>query len=114
MKQSVRTHGRTFIGIVVADRMPKTATVEWERWRSVPKYERFRKLTSRVKAHNEIDAKKGDVVKLVECRPLSKTKHFMIVEKLGHEELFVAKEELKSEGKVRKVEDNESSKSQDS
>lgn len=109
--KSVKTHGRTFTGIVVADRMQNTAIVEWQRWKRVPKYERFEKLTTRVKAHNpdDIDAKKGDVVRLVECRPLSKTKHFMIVEKMGHEALFAAKEELMAESKARPGEEDESS-----
>jgi len=103
MKQSVRTHGRTFTGIVIEDKMQKTATVEWERSRFIPKYERFEKLTTRIKAHNPeaIDAKKGDIVKVQECRPLSKTKHFMIIEKVGHEELFVAKEQLREESRVK-------------
>ena len=98
-----RTHGRTFVGTVVAAKMQNTATVEWERSRYIPKYERFEKLTTRIKAHNpdDIDAKKGDVVRIKECRPLSKTKHFIITEKIGHEELFVAKEQLKEESKVK-------------
>jgi small subunit ribosomal protein S17 len=110
-----RTHGRTFVGTVVAAKMQNTATIEWNRRKYIPKYERFEKLTTRIKAHNpdDIDAKKGDIVRVKECRPLSKTKHFIITEKIGHEELFVAKEQLKEESKVKVSEvKNESSQSE--
>ena len=100
---SIRTHGRTFTGVVVDARMQSTATIEWPRRKYVAKYERYEMKRTTVKAHNpkDIDAKKGDIVKISECRPLSKTKHFIIVEKVGHEELFAVKEELMEESKVK-------------
>jgi len=103
-KQSLRAHGRSFTGVVVSDKMQKTATIEWPRRKFIPKFERFLSARTRVKAHNpeEINAVNGDIVKIVECRPISKTKHFIIVEKLGHERLFEAKEELKEEAKILK------------
>lgn len=101
--QSIKTHGRTFTGIVVRSRMQNTATVEWTRWRYVPKYERYERTRTRAKAHNpeDIDAKEGDIVIIKECRPLSKTKNFTIVKKVGHERLFEAKQELEEESKVK-------------
>ena len=103
MKQSIRTHGRTFTGVVIADSMHSTATVEWGRSKYNHKYERFEKLTTRVKAHipESLSVKKGDLVKISECRPVSKTKHFIIVEKVGHEDLFEAREELRMESKFQ-------------
>ena len=82
---SINTHGRTFVGTVIAAKMNKTATIEWNRTRYLPKYERTATERSRVKAHNppEIDAKKGDIVSITECRPLSKTRHFIITEVMG-------------------------------
>src|SRR3989338_5095681 len=105
-EETLRSRGRTFTGVVVAARMQVTATVEWERRRYVSKYERYENRRTRVKVHNppNIDAKKGDIVKIVECRPISKTKKFIITEKLGHERLFEAKQELMEESKVKKVE----------
>jgi small subunit ribosomal protein S17 len=102
--QTIKTRGRTFTGIVVEARMQNTATVEWPRRMQAQKYERYMTRRTRVKAHNpkEIDAKKGDVVKIIECRPISKTKHFLITEKIGHERLFEAKQELMEEAKVKK------------
>ena len=81
-KLSVR--GRTFIGTVVKSDMARTATVEWPRINYIPKYERYEKKKSRVKAHNPdcIGAKVGDKVKIVECRKISKTKSFVVVQKL--------------------------------
>ena len=112
--QSIRTRGRTFTGIVIDAKMQTTATVEWPRRKYVTKYERYETSRTRVKAHNpqDIDAKKGDIVKITECRPISKTKHFIIIEKIGHEKLFEAKRELAEEAKVKrekKEEENESS-----
>lgn len=83
MKTSMR--GRTFTGVVVSDKMSKTVTVEWTRRYYIPKYERYEKRRSRVKAHNpdEIDAQTGDQVVIKETRPLSKTKHFIVIKKLA-------------------------------
>jgi small subunit ribosomal protein S17 len=79
---SVRLRGRIFTGIVVSDRMQKTATIEWPRRIYNKKYERFQVRRTRVKAHNpeSVNAKQGDTVKIAETRPLSKTKNFVIIE----------------------------------
>lgn len=77
-----KLRGRTFTGIVVSDKMQKTATVEWPRRKFNKKYERFEVRRTRVKAHNPetMNAKVGDTVKIAETRPLSKTKNFVIIE----------------------------------
>ncbi|MEM2250672.1 MAG: 30S ribosomal protein S17 [Candidatus Hadarchaeales archaeon] len=77
--------GRVLEGIVVSDRMMKTVTVQIERLHYVPKYERYERRTSKIHAHNPpcINAKIGDRVRIMECRRLSKTKSFVVVEKLG-------------------------------
>ncbi|HID60754.1 MAG TPA: 30S ribosomal protein S17 [Hadesarchaea archaeon] len=81
-KLSVR--GRVFEGVVVSHKMAKTVTVELERMQKVPKYERYERRTSRFHAHNPpcIAAKTGDRIKFMECRRLSKTKAFVVVQKL--------------------------------
>ncbi|MEM1578872.1 MAG: 30S ribosomal protein S17 [Archaeoglobaceae archaeon] len=60
----------------------KTAVIERELIKYVPKYERYLRKRSRLHAHNPecIRAKPGDVVKIAECRPISKTKSFVIIE----------------------------------
>lgn len=81
---TVSIRGRTFTGKVISSRMSKTVNVEWSGKTYVPKYERYQKTRTRVKAHNPecIAAKEGDTVKIGECRPLSKTKQFVVMEKL--------------------------------
>jgi len=93
--------GRTFVGTVVDARMQQTATVTWESIKYHQKYERYSKEISSVKVHNpeNINAKPGDIVRIRECRPLSKTKHFVIVEKIGSEHLFAETESKKLEAK---------------
>ena len=84
---NIGLRGRTFTGTVMSTDLNKTATVGWERNFFLPKYERSEKRRSKIKAHNPecIAAKKGDVVKVMECRPISKTKNFIIIEKLEKE-----------------------------
>lgn len=81
---SLPVRGRVFEGEVVSDDMEKTVVVSWEYAQELPKYERLERRNTKVYAHNPeiIDAKKGDEVKIAECRPISKTKRFVVVEKL--------------------------------
>ncbi|MDY6966355.1 MAG: 30S ribosomal protein S17 [Halobacteriota archaeon] len=70
-------------GTVVSDRMQNTVVVQKEYLKLIRKYERYEKRRSKIHAHNPpcIDAKNGDRVKIAECRPLSKTKSFVVIEK---------------------------------
>lgn len=79
--------GRMFTGIVISTNSAKTAKVEFTRLYPIPKYERFEKRRTRIQVHNpeSINAKTGDKVKIIECRPISKTKNFVIIEKLENE-----------------------------
>ncbi len=80
----LKVRGRIFQGRVVSDKAPATVTVQWDYTSFVPKYERFARKKTKVHAHNPecIAAKDGEIVKIVECRPLSKSKSFVVVEKL--------------------------------
>jgi len=75
--------GRIIDGVVVSDKMRKSVVITVEYTRFYPKYERYARMNSRITAHNPdcILAKKGDKVKIAECRPLSKTKSFVVVKK---------------------------------
>lgn len=81
---SIATRGRAFVGTVTAAKMTKTATIEWERRKFLPKYERYEKRRSKIKAHNPecLGIAEGDRVMVQECRPLSKTKKFVVIKKL--------------------------------
>lgn len=81
---TLKVHGRSIVGVVISDKMNKTVSLEWKRRIYIPKYERYMIKTSKIKAHNpaEIDAKEGDTVRVMQCRPISKLKHFVVVEKV--------------------------------
>ncbi len=76
--------GQVFDCKVVSDKMESTVVVLREFEKRDTKFERFEKRRSKIHAHNPpcIDAKAGDSVKIAECRPLSKTKAYVVVEVL--------------------------------
>ena len=80
----LKVRGREFVGTVVRNNAQKTAVVEWERLFFLPKYQRYEKRRSRLQVHNPmcIGAKIGDKVKIIESRPISKTKTFVIIERV--------------------------------
>ena len=67
------------IGKVSSDRMDKTITVDTERKYRHPLYKKVVKKTTRFKAHDEKnEARVGDLVEIMETRPLSKTKRWRL------------------------------------
>jgi small subunit ribosomal protein S17 len=74
---------KTRIGVVTSNKMTKTITVAVERKVKHPIYGKFVKKTTRFHAHDEKnEASIGDVVRIMETRPLSKTKRWRLVEVL--------------------------------
>ncbi|UCC91759.1 MAG: 30S ribosomal protein S17 [Candidatus Aenigmatarchaeota archaeon] len=73
--------GRVFRGVVKSSKTHSTVIVEWGYHRLVRKYQRYERRKSRVTAYNPpcMKAKEGDNVVIAECRPLSKTKSFVVV-----------------------------------
>lgn len=70
---------RTLIGRVVSDKMQQTATVLIERRAKHPVYGKVMTVSKKYHAHNEGNqAKEGDLVEIVESRPISKTKSWSI------------------------------------
>lgn len=78
----LKLRGKMFEGVVVSDKMRNSVVVKRELLEHFPKYERYAKKSSNITAHNPpcIGAKAGDNVKISECRPISKTKNFVVVE----------------------------------
>ena len=77
------SHGKrkTMVGRVVSDKMDKTIVVSIERRTRHPLYKRVVRLTSKFKAHDELnEARVGDTVVIEESRPLSATKRWRLVE----------------------------------
>jgi len=78
----VRTTSRkTRVGKVVSDKMDKTVVVTVEDRVAHPIYKKIIKKTYRLKAHDELnECSVGDIVKVMETRPLSKDKRWRVVE----------------------------------
>jgi len=76
--------GTILSGIVVSDKMDKTVVVERTYVKKNAKYERYEKRKTKVHAHNPpcMNATGGAKVTISECRPLSKTKSYVIIEVL--------------------------------
>jgi len=76
--------GHVFEGTVASAKMEKTVIVRYDLIRYIPKYRRYERQHSRIPAHNPkcLDVKEGDRVRIAECRPISKTVSFVVVEKL--------------------------------
>ena len=72
---------RTATGKVVSDKMDKTATVLVERQVKHPIYGKYMRRSTKFKIHDEENTcQAGDVVKIAECRPISKNKSWRLVE----------------------------------
>lgn len=75
------------IGRVVSDKMDKTVVVAVERMARHPLYGKIVRRTKKFKAHDEENrCRVGDVVKIMETRPLSKEKHWRVVEILERQQ----------------------------
>jgi len=79
---TLSVRGQIIEGTVVSDRMKSTVVVERELRRIIPKYQRYEKRRKRYSAHNPpcLNARTGDHVKIMECRPLGKTVTFVVIE----------------------------------
>jgi len=84
---TLSVRGRVLDGVVVSAKMDKTVVVRRDYLNYVPKFKRYERRHSHIPAHNPpcVGAKEGDRVKVAECRPISKTVSFVVVEKLEEE-----------------------------
>ena len=74
-----RNQRKTLVGRVVSDKMDKTITVVVETKRNHPVYGKRINYSKKYKAHDENNvAKEGDIVRIMETRPLSATKRFLV------------------------------------
>jgi small subunit ribosomal protein S17 len=80
-KVKAKSGKKEFIGIVKSDKMEKTIVVSIETLALHPLYKKYVKRSKKVKAHDERnEAKIGDRVRVIECRPISKEKCWKLVE----------------------------------
>jgi len=87
---NLKVRGRTFEGKVIK-KFNKRIVIEFERMIYVKKYERYKKSKTKIHARLPVCMEKeiniGDLIKVQECRPLSKIIHFVVVQKIkGSEE----------------------------
>jgi small subunit ribosomal protein S17 len=79
--------GRILDGAVISDKMDKTVVVRRDYQLYVPKFKRYERRHSHINAHSPpcLVLKEGDKVRIAECRPISKTVSFVVVEKMEEE-----------------------------
>ncbi|MDH5634532.1 MAG: 30S ribosomal protein S17 [Candidatus Bathyarchaeota archaeon] len=77
--------GRILDGTVISAKMDKTVVIRRDYQLYVPKFKRYERRHRHINAHNPpcLNVKEGEHVKIAECRPLSKTVSFVVVEKMG-------------------------------
>ena len=81
MEEIIRGYRKTRTGVVVSDKMDKTVVVAIMDNVRHPLYKKIIKRTVRIKAHDEAnECRIGDRVSIMETRPLSKDKHWRVVE----------------------------------
>ncbi len=81
-----RNTRRTLQGVAVSDKMDKTAVIRIERLTRHPLYGKVTKRARTFKAHDEKnECRVGDLVTIVECRPISKGKSWRVVEIVARE-----------------------------
>ncbi len=83
--KKINPRGKVFEGIVTK-KFHKRVVIEFERMIYVKKYERYAKLKTKIHARLPENMEKeiniGDLIKIHECRPLSKIIHFVVVQKI--------------------------------
>ncbi|MBI1425104.1 MAG: 30S ribosomal protein S17 [Gammaproteobacteria bacterium] len=81
MSEQKQQNERTVTGRVISDKMNKTITVLVERRVKHPVYGKFVRKSTKLHAHDENnECKEGDLVTIAECRPISKSKAWRLVE----------------------------------
>ncbi|PIV01558.1 30S ribosomal protein S17 [Candidatus Shapirobacteria bacterium CG03_land_8_20_14_0_80_39_12] len=78
---------KAFEGVVISDRMAKTAVVLVERKTRHPLYGKIISKKKKIHARNEIGAKMGQIVRITQIKPLAKTVSFKILEIVGEKEI---------------------------
>lgn len=82
-----RGHRKERVGVVVSDVQDKTIVVNVDRRTQHPLYKKVVKVRKKFTAHDETnEAKLGDTVRIIETRPLSKNKHWRLLEIISRAE----------------------------
>ena len=80
-KNQLKTNKTTMTGVVTSDKMKDTVVVKVSRFVKHPKYGKYISKKKKFKADDKGNTKKiGDKVMIEECRPISKDKHFVVIQ----------------------------------
>lgn len=90
----MKTERRRITGVVTSDKMEKTVVVEISRRYQHPRYKKVVTSKRRVMAHDELESGIGDEVQIIESRPMSKRKRWVVEEILKAATLKTAKAEV--------------------
>lgn len=90
----MKTERRRIVGVVTSDKMEKTVVVEISRRYQHPRYKKVVTSNRRVMAHDELNSGIGDEVQIIESRPMSKRKRWVVEEILKAATLKTAKAEV--------------------
>ncbi len=109
---NVSVQGEFLQGRVIKKDTNKSATIEWFRPFYLPKYERFEMRRSRLRVHNplSIDAQIGQEVLVVRTRPLSKTKHHVILKIIDERRQLALADPILERGEEIATEEKKASK----
>ena len=85
---NIKLRGRILQGYVVSTKMHKTIVIQRDYNYYISKYQRYERRKSKVTAHlpDCIEVKEGDQVKIAECRKISKTVAFVVIEIINKED----------------------------
>ncbi len=81
-KQIKQNNGKVLQGKIVSAKMKDTIVVSIDSFKKHPKYQKYMKKQNKIMAHDEGNKhKEGEIVEIIETRPISKNKHFKVLEK---------------------------------
>lgn len=82
-------------GLVITAKLPMTVTVIVERSKVHPMYKKAIKQSKKYLVHDELGVKEGDLVEIVQCKPISRHKQFRVARVVGQDIVTIVSEELK-------------------
>lgn len=91
----LKVRGRMFTGTVVSRDVHHSATIEMQRKKYIKKFERYEMRRTKLHVHNPpcLNAAIGEIVVIIESKPISKTKKFVVIKKIGDDLRYKEKTE---------------------
>lgn len=109
MEKQTKANRKTREGVVISDKMSKTVVVEIERKVKHPLYKKIIRITNTFKAHDEKEiASSGDKVRIIETRPMSSGKRWVVLEVIGRKKEYIEEEDKGMPAPVRRVKEPQS------